>query len=306
LDACGRAHVLGYAWSKESSFPVKVGPDLTHNGVEDVFVARVNVDGTDLEYCGYIGGSDRDLPGGIAVDALNKAYVTGSTESNGNTFPVSVGPVLTPKGGYEAFVSRINSMGTDLEYCGYIGGSGADAGEGVAVSPSGKAFVTGYTYSDESTFPVTVGPDLTFNSYSGYTDVFVAGVHIPLTAHTYTSSVIDPIVIHFTLEAGVENANRDYYLLGSVTGTTPGFLLPGGLTMPLNWDAFTDLVLYFANTPRMQNFYGTLDHLGRGQAKLDSLVPLDPRLAGTLIRFAYLVYYPFDFVSNPVTFEIAP
>jgi hypothetical protein len=39
----------------------------------------------------------------------------------------------------------------------------------------------------------------------------------------------------FSLDAGVGNAGDTYLLLGSVTGTSPGFALPGGLIMPLNW-----------------------------------------------------------------------
>ncbi len=50
-----------------------------------------------------------------------------------------------------------------LIYCGYIGGSGDDYGNGIAVDGAGNAYVTGTTASTEATFPVTVGPDLTYN-----------------------------------------------------------------------------------------------------------------------------------------------
>ena len=49
-----------------------------------------------------------------------------------------------------------------LVYCGYIGGTGQDFGSGIAVDGSGCAYVTGYTASAETSFPVTVGPDLTY------------------------------------------------------------------------------------------------------------------------------------------------
>jgi hypothetical protein len=57
-------------------------------------------------------------------------------------------------------------------YAGYIGGSGDDYGIGIAVDSSGSAYVTGAT-SSEATFPVTVGPDLTYN---GNGDAFVAKI----------------------------------------------------------------------------------------------------------------------------------
>ncbi|HPA82045.1 MAG TPA: SBBP repeat-containing protein [Thermoanaerobaculales bacterium] len=61
LDAAGNAYVTGTTTSSESTFPVAVGPDLSHNDgyVEDAFVARVNAAGTALDYCGYIGGGQQ-------------------------------------------------------------------------------------------------------------------------------------------------------------------------------------------------------------------------------------------------------
>ncbi len=58
-------------------------------------------------------------------------------------------------------------------YCGYIGGLDWDAGYGRAVDGSGNAYVTGYTDSDQASFPVIYGPDL---SYNGAYDAFVAKV----------------------------------------------------------------------------------------------------------------------------------
>jgi hypothetical protein len=63
----------------------------------------------------------------------------------------------------EAFVAKIKTDGTGFVYCGYIGGSGYDIGRGIAVDALGNAYVTGYTFSSEVTFPVSVGPDLTYN-----------------------------------------------------------------------------------------------------------------------------------------------
>src|SRR5207302_3017896 len=60
-----------------------------------------------------------------------------------------------------------------IGFAGYIGGSGQDLGLAVAVGDAGNAYVVGQTKSDEHTFPVKVGPDLTEN---GQIDAFVCKV----------------------------------------------------------------------------------------------------------------------------------
>jgi hypothetical protein len=41
IDPAGNAYMIGYTASPESSFPAKVGPDLTYNGETDAFVVKV-------------------------------------------------------------------------------------------------------------------------------------------------------------------------------------------------------------------------------------------------------------------------
>jgi len=174
VNGSGSAYITGYTNNDETTFPVGVGPDLTFNGYYDAFVAKVNASGTGLDYCGFIGGSNFDIGCSIAVDGSGSAYITGYTNNDETTFPVGVGPDLTFNGYIDAFVAKVNASGTGLVYCGYIGGSGAETGRGIALDGSGSAYITGETYSDETTFPVGVGPDLTFK---GYYDAFVARVN---------------------------------------------------------------------------------------------------------------------------------
>jgi len=182
VDPSGNAYVTGYTSSTESTFPVKIGPDLTQNGLFDVFVAKVNAKGTALDYCGYVGGASHDYGRGIAVDASGNAFVTGYTFSTASTFPVAGGPSLVQSGNNDAFVAKVRADGKALGYCGYIGGSGQDYGRGIAVDAAGNAYVTGSTNSTESSFPIVVGP---YTSANGDFDAFVAKVNAQGTELLY-------------------------------------------------------------------------------------------------------------------------
>jgi hypothetical protein len=167
------SYKLGAPDSEGQTYGFEIGPyDRTRPLVLDpaVFV-----------YYGFIGGNGHEEAHGIAVDQSGNAYVCGDTSSTEATFPVQAGPGLTYNGSSDAFVAKINADGTGLDYCGYIGGNGTDVAYGIAVDQSGNAYVCGFTYSEETTFPVITGPDLTYN---GSGDTFVANIrmktHVPL------------------------------------------------------------------------------------------------------------------------------
>jgi hypothetical protein len=61
-----------------------------------------------------------------------------------------------------------------LVYCGFVGGTGNESANGIAVDDSGHAYIVGETDSTQASFPVVVGPDLSYNGE--YDDVFVAKV----------------------------------------------------------------------------------------------------------------------------------
>ncbi len=188
VDSIGSAYVVGSTFSDESSFPVTVGPDLTYNGgMGDCFVAKVNVAGTHLDYCGYIGGQGYEGAWDIAVDSGGNAYITGFTDSSeGELFPLLIGPDLFHNGGKDAFVAKITTSGEHLDYCGYIGGILEDRGRGIAVDSLGSAYVTGYTKSTQSTFPVLGSLDLTYN---GPKDGFVLKINSKGSALEYCGYV---------------------------------------------------------------------------------------------------------------------
>jgi len=130
----------------------------------------------------------------------------------------------------------------------------------------------------------------------------------PLYVDTHKISVSGapgPPNANFILNAGVACANKKYMMMGSVSGTTPGILLPSGLYLPVNWDPFTNTVLAFMNSPIMPNFLGVLDSQGKSTAQLLVGGAIPPSAAGLIMYFAYVVK-PFNFVSNPVGIEIVP
>ncbi|MHC4942814.1 MAG: C25 family cysteine peptidase [Planctomycetota bacterium] len=127
----------------------------------------------------------------------------------------------------------------------------------------------------------------------------------PLTCDTYTIPEATGGSVNFFLAAGASNAGRNYILLGSTSGTSPGFPLPGGhATLPLNWDWFTDLVLSLLNSPLFDNFMGVLNGTGQATAQLN--FPPVPGYGGTVMYYAFTCSNPYDYVSNPVTITITP
>ncbi|MHC4942817.1 MAG: NosD domain-containing protein [Planctomycetota bacterium] len=121
-----------------------------------------------------------------------------------------------------------------------------------------------------------------------------------LFADNYLLSLGSGGTINFSLHGGKEYADRDYILLGGLSGTQPGTPLPGGLViLPLNWDFFTDFVMANINTYPFQDFMGTLDGNGDGAAQLNMSDLLPGRSLGSVF-FAYALRNPYDYVSVPM------
>jgi hypothetical protein len=167
VDGSGNAYVTGSTTS--TNFPTQSALHGANAGAGDVFVSKLNAAGSALLYSTYLGGSGDDQGTRIAVDGSGNAYVTGYTSST--DFPTQGPPQATNAGGtYDVFVSKLNAAGSALLYSTYLGGTGGEAGNGIAVDGSGNAYVTGYTSS--TNFP-TQGP-LQAAHAGGGGDVFVS------------------------------------------------------------------------------------------------------------------------------------
>jgi hypothetical protein len=121
-----------------------------------------------------------------------------------------------------------------------------------------------------------------------------------LMADGWAVPIDDPVDINFTVCPGPDYAYDAYLLLGGVSGTYPGTKLPSGVTMPLNFDGLTILIMTNLNTPVFQNFLGTLDANGEGVATFSTngVVPLNPHIVGTKIYFCATVGKGFDLATN--------
>jgi Beta-propeller repeat len=127
------------------------------------FVSLLNTaSATPNQYSTFLGGNGGDAGLGIATDATGNAYVVGGTGSP--DFPITQGAILETLKNLNAtgFVAKINPGGNgiaDLLYSSYFGGSGNgsinDAVNGIAVSASNNAYITGLTSSSD--LPVTPG-----------------------------------------------------------------------------------------------------------------------------------------------------
>ena len=117
-----------------------------HGGAQDVFVTRLQADATSLRYSTLVGGTDVDAGQALTVDEAGSVLVTGYTYST--DFPTTSGvPDRNLNGGQDAFVLRLSSKGTSLRFSTYLGGTGNDSGQGVALDRHENPFVTGKTAS---------------------------------------------------------------------------------------------------------------------------------------------------------------
>ncbi|HEY4365217.1 MAG TPA: SBBP repeat-containing protein [Bryobacteraceae bacterium] len=171
IDSSGNAYIAGDTMSAD--FPIAgSGPQTVFGGQTDAFVAKLTSSGAYV-FTTFLGGSGVEHAGGIAVDPSGNIYVAGGTTSA--NFPV-VGAIQAVNGGsQDAFLTKLNSAGTQFVYSTYFGGNGGGMGtpeqaNAVAVDPSGNAYIAGVTNS--SNFPTTGGAFQ--GAFSGVQDAFVA------------------------------------------------------------------------------------------------------------------------------------
>jgi hypothetical protein len=214
VDSEGNAYVTG-----ESDFKA--------------FVTKVGPTGSSI-YFKFLRDSSGNLDVGqaIAVDATGHAYVTGFTTAP--DFPVTDGAVdfhhphdPGHHGFYhEAFVTKLNPAGTDLDYSTYLGCG--DEGTGIDVDLAGNIYVTGFT--GEMFFPL-------WNAFQplyggGPHDAFVTKINpnSPPPPHLVWSSFLGGSQDDVGMALAVIRATGVVYVAGATTwdGSPSGFPITPG------------------------------------------------------------------------------
>jgi gliding motility-associated-like protein len=196
-----------YGATSSSDFPTTIGAyDETFNGGTslnfpnngttfnngtDIYVAKINPNGTNLLGCTYIGGSANDgvnhtvnqsydtlmnnygdqYRGEIMIDNTGSCYITSSTKSF--DFPILNGFDNTLNGHQDAVVFKLNSNLSSLYWSTYLGGTNADAGFSLKVDSSNYVYVSGGTNSND--FPTTLG-SINTSFQGGKADGYIAKI----------------------------------------------------------------------------------------------------------------------------------
>ncbi len=166
VDSAGSAYIVG--WARSRDFPTTQNSlQPTHAGGDacvvppsaprvtpcnDVYVSKLNPEGSELVYSTYLGGSGEDSANAIALDSAGNAYLAG--ETNSLNFPTQnpLQPIFAG-GPLDAFVAKLNPDGSALVYSTYLGGGRLDRAFGIALDSAGNAYVAGPTNSTD--FPTT-------------------------------------------------------------------------------------------------------------------------------------------------------
>jgi Beta-propeller repeat len=229
-----------------------------------------------LNFSTYIGGPGYDAINALAVDWQGNIYATGVTSSSslapGNTQPV--------RATREAWVAELNSAGTQLLYLTYLGGSGNDAGTGIAVDSSGNAYVTGTTTSMD--FPTTTGAFSTQSA--GTQEAFVAKI-VPGGAVQYSTYLGGGSDAGFGIAVDTTGA---VYVAGQ-TGST-AFPITAGTIQPAYEGGVSDCFISKLNAAGSSLVYST--YLGGAGLDLCSGIAIDASSDAYVTGTTYSTNFP--------------
>ena len=175
VDGSGSAYITGLALS-DGTFPVTstsiCDPGVSGEGCNYAFVTKFDTTGATLLYSTFLGANNNAAPQSIALDAAGDAYVLAST----TTGSMQTNNALQPyTNGNDLLLVEINPTATTQLLASYLGGSGNDSPNGMALDSDGNVYVTGTT--DSTDFPTTQGA---FQSVlGGGTDAFIMKIGAP-------------------------------------------------------------------------------------------------------------------------------
>lgn len=205
VDSAGSVYLAGT--SDSDRWLVTPGaPQASCPGYGDgVFLAKLAPTGS-LQYLSRLCGSGHDEAAGLAIDTQGRLYLVGTTSSP--DFPTSVDALKSHNDGLgtDGFLTVVAPDGRSLLFSTYLGGTFDDGATGVAVDPSGRIWVTGYTVSPD--FPITPGAPQPTHATGGFSsDAFLAQISLAparLVFSTFIGGSGDdiPLTLHYAPGSG--------------------------------------------------------------------------------------------------------
>ena len=113
----------------------------------DIFISKLDEAGN-FQWVRVMGGTGHDYGLSLAIDPISgDVYATGRFTGKVDFDPGDSTFNITSKGGTDIFISKLNSLG-EFQWTKTIGGTGNDAGCGIAFAPTGngRVFTTGQFY----------------------------------------------------------------------------------------------------------------------------------------------------------------
>ena len=207
VDSAGDCYVTGPTSS--SNFPTKDPYQSAFAGGHvDIFISKFSPNGS-LLYSSFFGGSNDDFSYSIAVDKADNIYLTGTTSSTDFPTKNAFQPHFNTNqfNELDAFVSKFSSNGS-LVFSTYLGGSGTDSGNSIAVNSNGTCYITGTSQSTD--FPLKNALNFTIdpNSFDLFTFISKFSSSGSLLFSTYFAPGYSSCI--------VLDSSNDYF----ITGTT--------------------------------------------------------------------------------------
>jgi PKD repeat protein len=160
IDSAGNSFVTG-RFSETATFGSN---SLTSSGLEDIFIAKMDIDGNWL-WATQAGGTSNDNGNSITIDTAGNSYITGFFKG---TAIFGLHSLITNTYS-EIFVAKVDTNG-NWQWATQAGGTNQDHGFGITTDDFGKSYVTGY-FRGTATF----GSHTIMNS--GEDDIFVAKIN---------------------------------------------------------------------------------------------------------------------------------
>jgi len=168
-DASGNIYTTGLLVGTVDFDPGAGTFNLTSNGSYDIFIQKLDANGTFIWAKSMGSTSGADQSSSITTDALGNVYTTGGFSDTVDFDPGAGTFNLTSNGSYDIFIQKLDVNG-DFIWAKSMGGAGLDFGYSITTDASGNVYTTGRFYNTVDFDPGSG----TFNlSSNGGVDIYI-------------------------------------------------------------------------------------------------------------------------------------